>query len=292
MCPAEAHEQSASNELAERLNRCVVGRLVRLSGARAVIAMLDGAAAREDSDPPLHPACTDVANRAYCRQTWEVQRAELLRKRVPLTHQCRYRRYCGLVPVVCAGHCVAALKVVSRDTLPLEHFTRQLELVQVLVENFIIHENCRVAEPRTEEQARAPADPGLLDDGALSPNDGSLHPQVARALAYIAEHLSDIDLNVRSVAAHVGSHPDYLAHLFAEQTGVRMSRHITAQRIALARTLLAQTDWQIKRVAWACGFSNPNWFSHVFGVHTGQTPGEFRESASTREPASKSEPRP
>ena len=58
-----------------------------------------------------------------------------------------------------------------------------------------------------------------------------------------------------------------------------MSRYIAVRRVELAKTLLVTTDWQIKRIARETGHANPTWFSHVFGVHTGCTPGEHRRRA-------------
>jgi AraC-like DNA-binding protein len=97
-------------------------------------------------------------------------------------------------------------------------------------------------------------------------------------LAYIDEHLSDCGLTVRRVACEVGSNCDYLAHLFAEQVGERMSRFIARRRVHLAQRMLATTTWQVKRIAWESGFANANWFSHVFRVYARCTPSAYRHA--------------
>jgi two-component system response regulator YesN len=109
------------------------------------------------------------------------------------------------------------------------------------------------------------------------------HPKIAEALRCIEEGLSDPTLTVEDIATRLGLHPTYLSRLFTEQTGQRMSRFIAARRIEKARHLLATTDWQIKRVALETGHANPNWFCHIFQLHTGLSPREYRRNAGTGE---------
>ena len=45
---------------------------------------------------------------------------------------------------------------------------------------------------------------------------------------------NDADMTVTSVARHLDMNPSYLAHVFAEETGTRMSRYIAMRRIKLA----------------------------------------------------------
>ena len=102
------------------------------------------------------------------------------------------------------------------------------------------------------------------------------HNQVRRAIDYVGDHLADARLTVRQVAHELGVHPDYLGHLFATRMGWRMSRYIAARRVEVAKRLLAETDWQVKRVAKETGHANPSWFTHLFRVHTGLSPVAFR----------------
>ena len=67
---------------------------------------------------------------------------------------------------------------------------------------------------------------------------------------------------------------------FAQEVGMRMSRYIATRRIELAKKLLISTHWQIKRIAYESGHSNPDWFSQVFRAHTGMTPRDYRRTAS------------
>ena len=111
------------------------------------------------------------------------------------------------------------------------------------------------------------------------------HPQVLRALEYVATNLSDPRLTVAKVASVLDVCPTYLSEVFVEQMGERMSRLIAAKRVEKAKKLLATTDWQVKRIALETGHANPNWFCHVFCVYTGLTPGEYRAASHPQNPA-------
>jgi len=177
--------------------------------------------------------------------------------------------------VVCDGRRCAALKVVSRETAAPDSFARMLELLDLLVRDTVATAPPVLIAAISATAAQA----GGASHVPPASTPASASPQVDRARVYIEEHLSDSSLSVTAVATAIGSHPDYLAHVFSEQVGERMTKYIARERVKLARRLLTTTNWQVKRVAWACGFANPNWFSHVFHQHTGATPLDFRRAA-------------
>ena len=51
---------------------------------------------------------------------------------------------------------------------------------------------------------------------------------------------------------------------------------VQAARIKHACNLLRTTDMATKEVAYACGFSDPRYFSKSFKANTGDTPTEYR----------------
>jgi AraC-like DNA-binding protein len=218
----------------------------------------------------------EFAGSAYCRESWLLHLAELRRQPEGLWHKCDHGRFCALVPVACDGRCLAAIKLVCLGTMPEETFERNLELLEFLVREVMASEADFLAgqlapDQRAPEPTAAPAHRTGKPRQEL-PN----HPRVRKALEYIEEHLSDPKLTVGHIALGLNINADYLAHLFATQVGERMSQYIAARRVELAKTLLATTDWQIKRVAGETGHANPRWFSHVFHTHTGLTPGDYR----------------
>ncbi len=131
-----------------------------------------------------------------------------------------------------------------------------------------------------EEASEEIANPKAGEQNAPSPT----HPQVIRTMEYIAAHLFDSRLTVTKVASVLEMYPTYLSEVFVEQMGQRMSRFIACRRVEDAKRLLATTDWQVKRIALETGHANANWFCHIFSVHAGLTPGEYRASVGAQKP--------
>jgi len=260
-----------------QLRERVTNRFFRLTGQRAIAVPLAAEDPRVSTGQlvPVHPLCTEGANSRPCLSAWQAHSTALRDRRGSAWHRCAHGRFCALTLVPDLLPDNAALRLVCPDSIGRRTFERHVELLEILVENCVL----RAGAP----PANAAADPKALpaQRGSKPPpgEQGQPHPLVTRALAYIDANLGDPHLSVTAVAVAVGSHPDYLAHLFARHTGRRMSRHITDLRVARARRLLETTDWQVKRIAWECGFANANWFSHIFHQRLGQTPSAHRRKA-------------
>ncbi len=285
-CPTPAgavHPDNAA--FLEQVCRQVVDQFAGVTGLPVLVIGLDPARPAESEDPPeapVHPACEAFAGSPYCRESWQLHLAELGRRPRAHWHKCDYGRLCGVVPLVCQKRYLAAFKVVCPDSTEEGSFESKVRMLGMLVEAVARSEASGLARVAAAEQADRqldlPSSPGSGQAGDCP----AWHPQVTHALEHIEEHLSDPELTVRRIALQLDIHPDYLAHLFAGQVGQRMSAHISARRIERAKNLLATTNWQVKRISREAGFANPNWFHHVFKVHTGQTPAAYRRAASER----------
>jgi YesN/AraC family two-component response regulator len=161
-------------------------------------------------------------------------------------------------------------------------FEMHVELLDVLVENFGLKEAELLVRLAPSKDFQGDEESLQRDDAKTSSRARSDHPQVEAALIYIKKHITDSNMTVARIARALDVNASYLAHLFSLQVGVRMSRYIAGRRIELAKTLLASTSWQIKRVAYETGHGNPLWFSEVFREHTGVTPTKFRQNARSR----------
>lgn len=268
----------ASGDIVRSLSRRVIDHFARFSSAKVAIVPWEPPRPGVVTAHTTHPECTKFAGSVECGEARALQHAAIDRQAEPVWHRCPHGRLCGLVPLVCNGRCQAALQLVSRDTADPKAFARELELLELLAQ-FAVRSDAPASAAHTETRPTPAKAKNAAKNAPPAAAPLVRHAQVDRAIAYIDEHLSDPELSVASIAEAVGSHPDYLAHLFSAQTNERMSRYIALQRTSLARRLLASTSWQIKRVAWACGYGNPNWFSHVFHDHTGFTPADFRRNA-------------
>ena len=264
------------------LARMITSRFERLSGLTVAMAQLGWPGAEADEiapQAPAHPACAEFADSEYCRRSWQSHLSELRRRPEVHWHSCIHGKRCAVVPVVWQKQCLVACQLVCPGTMDENEFERLVELLDVLIENFILRESDRLSREIPAVIKSADHDGGSLEDLELERQEAADHPQVAAALRYIKRHLTDSKLTVGNLAGDLGVNATYLAHLFSLQVGMRMSRYIALRRIELAKQLLTSTDWQIKRVAFETGHGNPYWFSEVFREHTGLTPSKYRHRA-------------
>lgn len=274
-----------------RLSEAVGARFERISGLRVVVAPLvlyEWAESGPTPPRPRHPSCKEFLETDYCLASWREQAKSLREQPEVHWHRCKFGLLCATVPVVWCRRCLAACQLVCPDTMQRETFEHFVELLDVLCENLVLRNSQLLSElaPPTEDSdarpepqaAEAPTNPPAdLESTGVDAN--LQHPQIGAALAYIERHLTDPTMTVASIARALDVNATYLAHLFSVRVGRRMSRHISTQRIELAKLLLSETDWQIKRVAFETGHGNPYWFSEVFREHTGTTPSVFRREA-------------
>ncbi len=153
-------------------------------------------------------------------------------------------------------------------------FVRHIELLELLTDAFSHNFRGLLSELATASPAPVHAEAATRH--GPQPQSTIDHPKILAAIRYVAEHLCEPGLTVERISHVLEINPTYLSRVFAEQTGMRLSRYIADHRIRRAQHLLATTHWQIKRIALLTGHANPNWFSHVFQVHTGMAPTDYR----------------
>ena len=101
-------------------------------------------------------------------------------------------------------------------------------------------------------------------------------------LSFVEKHLHDRNLGPDMVADHLNKSSAYLARFFREETGVGLSTHIKRLRVAEAKALLETDALTIRDVAEDVGFSDSNALIRAFKCIEGLTPGEYRESFTSR----------
>jgi AraC-like DNA-binding protein len=263
----------------------VIERFASLGDAGLSAIPLDVSEVEDAEDPPAnpgHPACTQYAGSDYCRESWQLHLAELKRQPETHWHKCDHGLLCAIVPIVYRDRCLAAVKIACPDSMSEEDFARQVELLDILAKEFVIANTeylerlSRAQEVGVKRGKHAPEITVECVERRRS------HPRILKAIRKIEEQIADPKLTVGRVARELKMDPSYLAHLFVEQVGQRMSRFIAARRIELAKDLLATTDWQIKRIAQETGHANANWFCCVFRSLSGLTPGAYRRQSRDR----------
>lgn len=86
----------------------------------------------------------------------------------------------------------------------------------------------------------------------------------------------DQTVTVRDAANRFSFAPNYLGHLFKEETGVNFSDYVTARRLEKARRLLQNPNLKVYEVAGLVGYRSLPYFSRHFKEVFGMTPGEYR----------------
>lgn len=106
-------------------------------------------------------------------------------------------------------------------------------------------------------------------------------PIVDECLSYIHSHINN-DLKLEDVAKALHYSPNYLGKRFRETTGMTFRAYVTAQKITLAKELLAINGTTAAEISQLCHFSSASYFSKVFLKQTGMTPQEYARTASKR----------
>lgn len=95
------------------------------------------------------------------------------------------------------------------------------------------------------------------------------------AQQYVLAHLSE-ELTVDNLAAVVAMSPRNFARVFVRDTKITPADFIESARLDAARALLEATGEPLKKVAYRCGFSNPNQMRQVFVKRLGLTAMQYR----------------
>jgi AraC-like DNA-binding protein len=121
----------------------------------------------------------------------------------------------------------------------------------------------------------------MLMRAHLSDRAASRDLRLLRAEAFIAEHLSDPELDAEAVARHLSMSLRNLNRIF-EQRDCSVTQWIWRERLALAHRMLADSvhaGLTIGTIALQCGFATQAHFAHAFKEEFGLTPSEHRLGA-------------
>ena len=105
----------------------------------------------------------------------------------------------------------------------------------------------------------------------------------AKAVRFIKQHACE-GVDVADVARHCGISRRTMERTFAQFLGMSPHDQIIRTKVARAKQLLAETDYPLDTIAAKSGLSHAAYLNVLFRREVGQTPGEYRRSASAGEP--------
>ena len=97
---------------------------------------------------------------------------------------------------------------------------------------------------------------------------------VKKAIEHIIENFKD-NLSVEAAAKKAGLSSSYFGSIFTKETGFSYSQYLTNIRLNHAENLLKSGEYNVNEAAWACGFSDPAYFSKLFKKERGVPPSEI-----------------
>ena len=99
---------------------------------------------------------------------------------------------------------------------------------------------------------------------------------LTRAKEYIRENYADDHISLNRVAREVNISATHFSSIFSQETGSTFIEYLTEVRLEKAKELLRCTDKKTSEIAYAVGYKDPRYFSHLFKKITGDTPRQFR----------------
>jgi len=122
---------------------------------------------------------------------------------------------------------------------------------------------------------------------------GHQRSRLPAALSLVVDHVYEVwtptgvarPLSLDELAAAASMSAGHLCRVFGAYFGVGPVTALELLRLARAATLLSQSDLPIAAIARACGFADPEHFSHRFKRVYDQPPGRYRHAPQALEPS-------
>ena len=96
-------------------------------------------------------------------------------------------------------------------------------------------------------------------------------------MKFVEENIGNSDVGVGDMAEAAATSRSGLQRKLKQTMGITPQDLMKEARIKRACQLLRESDKNISEVAYACGFTDPKYFSRSFRQSTGKTPTEYRE---------------
>ncbi len=140
---------------------------------------------------------------------------------------------------------------------------RAAELLDRMMKGEVVEPQCLIAEPLSVVTRRS-TDMIAIDD-----------PEVVEALRFIHDR-SNEPIQVADILRRVDISRRNLELRFSRAVGRTLHAELQRVRLERARTLLAESDLSVPKIATASGYGTPSYFIQVFRTTYGITPSRFR----------------
>jgi len=112
--------------------------------------------------------------------------------------------------------------------------------------------------------------------GQISSFQGIPHAVALRkAESFILENYTR-KISLQEIADVAGLSAPYFSTIFKEEMGENLSKYLNRLRVERASRMLLETNMSLSEIAGACCFEDQSWFSKIFKVYTGISPGKYR----------------
>ena len=98
-----------------------------------------------------------------------------------------------------------------------------------------------------------------------------------KLMKFIEQHISDEDLKIDDMADAVSLSRSVFYGKIKSLVGVSPSDFLRQIRMERAQQLIVKSKYSFSEIAYACGFSDPKYFSKCFKKETGMTPSAYRQ---------------
>ena len=134
------------------------------------------------------------------------------------------------------------------------------------------HETLETYLALLEENSRRPVEQA---EPKVKTND----PMLERVMAFIEQNIGNSNVSIGDMAAAAATSRSGLQRKLKQAMGITPQDLMHEARIKHAAQLLRKTDKTIAEVAYACGFTDPKYFSRCFKKSIGQSPTEYKNAS-------------
>lgn len=100
-----------------------------------------------------------------------------------------------------------------------------------------------------------------------------------RVMSYVEAHISDSDADIAEMASEAAVSVSGLNRKMKQLVGLTPGEFLKEARIKHACMMLRDTAENISTISFACGFTDPKYFSRVFRQSMGVSPSQYRDNA-------------